>query len=142
MSMRKAWRTLARALKDPQSLWLRQRIVEPQRVYVGDDLVLVGHQDRDRAGEALHLPLQCDQQSGVQLEAPDGCRGVLAPPLGEVLSNRRPEFVMNMILNPNGMLKEDPIAIALYEEYNNAIMLNQNLSEEEARALAEYLRTL
>ena len=49
---------------------------------------------------------------------------------------------MNMILNPDGMLKEDPIAQALLKEYNNAIMLNQNLSEEDARAVAEYLRTL
>jgi len=40
------------------------------------------------------------------------------------------------------MLKEDPIAKALYEEYNKAVMLDQNLSEEEARAVAEYLRTL
>jgi hypothetical protein len=47
---------------------------------------------------------------------------------------------MNMILNPDGMLKADPIAKALYEEYNGAIMLNQNLSEEDARAIAEYLR--
>jgi hypothetical protein len=28
------------------------------------------------------------------------------------------------------------------KEYNNAIMLNQNLKEEDARNLAEYLRTL
>ena len=49
---------------------------------------------------------------------------------------------MNMILNPDGMLKEDPIAQALLKEYNNTPMLNQNLSEEEARAVAEYLRTL
>ena len=49
---------------------------------------------------------------------------------------------MNMILNPDGMLKEDPIAKALLKEYNNAIMLNQNLSEEDTRAVAEYLRTL
>jgi len=45
-------------------------------------------------------------------------------------------------MNPGGMLKEDPIAKALLKEYNNAVMLNQNLSEEDARAVAEYLRTL
>ena len=47
---------------------------------------------------------------------------------------------MNMILNPDEMLKSDPIAKALYAEYNNMIMLNQNLSQEDARAVAEYLR--
>jgi mono/diheme cytochrome c family protein len=67
---------------------------------------------------------------------------MIGPALAGVYDRRSPEWVMNMILNPDGMLKEDPIAIALYEEYNKAVMLNQNLSEEEARAVAEYLRTL
>jgi cytochrome c553 len=67
---------------------------------------------------------------------------MIGPAMEGVYDRRSPEWVMNMILNPDGMLKEDPIAIALLEEYNNAIMLNQNLSEDEARAIAEYLRTL
>ena len=49
---------------------------------------------------------------------------------------------MNMILNPTEMLDKDPIAIALLEEYNNAIMTPSTLTEDEARAVAEYLRTL
>jgi len=40
------------------------------------------------------------------------------------------------------MLKQDPIAKALLEEYNNVMMLNQNLSQDESRSIAEYLRTL
>lgn len=67
---------------------------------------------------------------------------MIGPALKGVYERRSPEWVMNMILNPDGMLKEDPIAIALLKEYNNAIMLNQNLSEEQARDIAEYLRTL
>ena len=67
---------------------------------------------------------------------------LIGPALKGVFERRSPEWVMNMILNPDGMLKEDPIAKALLKEYNNAIMLNQNLSEEDARAVAEYLRTL
>lgn len=67
---------------------------------------------------------------------------MIGPALKGVYDRRSPEWVMNMILNPDGMLKEDPIAKALLKEYNNAIMLNQNLSKEEARAIAEYLRTL
>ncbi len=66
---------------------------------------------------------------------------LIGPALKGVYDRRSPEWVMNMILNPDGMLKEDPIAIALLKEYNNAVMLNQNLSEEDARAVAEYLRT-
>jgi mono/diheme cytochrome c family protein len=67
---------------------------------------------------------------------------MIGPALKGVYERRSPEWVMNMILNPDGMLKEDPIAKALLKEYNNAIMLNQNLSEQQARELAEYLRTL
>lgn len=67
---------------------------------------------------------------------------MIGPALKGVYERRSPEWVMNMIINPDGMLKEDPIAKALLKEYNNAIMLNQNLSEEETRNVAEYLRTL
>ncbi|TKD65273.1 cytochrome c family protein [Flavobacterium sp. ASW18X] len=67
---------------------------------------------------------------------------MIGPAMKGVYERRSPEWVMNMILNPDGMLKEDPIAKALLKEYNNAIMLNQNLSQDEARDIAEYLRTL
>ncbi len=67
---------------------------------------------------------------------------MIGPALKGVYERRSPAWVMNMIKNPDVMVKEDPIAIALLKEYNNAIMLNQNLSEEETRAVAEYLRTL
>ena len=67
---------------------------------------------------------------------------MIGPALKGVYERRNPAWVMNMIANPDGMLKEDPIAKALLKEYNNAIMLNQNLSEEDTRAVAEYLRTL
>ena len=67
---------------------------------------------------------------------------MIGPAMKGIYERRSPEWVMNMILNPDGMLKEDPIAKALLKEYNNAIMLNQNLTEDEARDVAEYLRTL
>ena len=59
-----------------------------------------------------------------------------------IYDRRSPEWVMNIMLNPDQMLKEDPIAIALLKEYNNIIMINQNLTAEEAEKLAEYFRTL
>ena len=46
-----------------------------------------------------------------------------------------------MILNPEQMIKEDPIAKAQFEEYGS-IMLNQRLSEQQAREILEYLRTI
>ncbi|MFN1834222.1 c-type cytochrome [Balneola sp. MJW-20] len=59
-----------------------------------------------------------------------------------ILERRNPAWVMNMIMNPDGMVKEDPVAKALLIEYNGTPMANQNLSEEEARAILEYFRTL
>ena len=49
---------------------------------------------------------------------------------------------MNMILNPEQMVKEDATARKLLMEYNGAPMANQNLTEEQARQVLEYFRTL
>ncbi len=67
---------------------------------------------------------------------------LIGPAMVGIYERRSPAWVMNMILNPTQMLKEDPTAKALLEEYNNVLMLNQNLSETQVRALAEYFRTL
>jgi len=61
-------------------------------------------------------------------------------PLG-ILERRTPEWIMNMILNPDEMVQKDPIAKALLAEYLSP-MANQNLTEEQARAVLEYFRTL
>lgn len=66
----------------------------------------------------------------------------IGPAQKGVLDRRTPEWVMNMIMNPEVMIKEDPIAKALLLEYNMAPMANQGISEAEARALVEYFRTL
>ncbi len=67
---------------------------------------------------------------------------LIGPGMDGIYERRSPEWVMNIILNPTEMLKKDPIAIALLKEYNNTMMIDQNISEDEARAIAEYLRTL
>ena len=59
-----------------------------------------------------------------------------------ILKRRSPEWIMNMILNPEQMIKEDPIAKELFMEYNMSPMANQNLTEEQARKVLEYFRTL
>jgi mono/diheme cytochrome c family protein len=59
-----------------------------------------------------------------------------------ILDRRSPEWVMNMILNPDEMTQKDPLARALLIEFNGSPMANQNLSEEDARAVLEYFRTL
>ncbi|WNH14272.1 c-type cytochrome [Thalassobellus suaedae] len=62
-------------------------------------------------------------------------------PLG-ILERRTPEWVMNMILNPEEMMQKNPLAKDLLTEFNGAPMANQNLTEAEARAVLEYFRTL
>ncbi|HZJ19494.1 MAG TPA: cytochrome c [Pricia sp.] len=59
-----------------------------------------------------------------------------------ILDRRSPEWVMNMILNPQVMIKEDPLAKDLLQEFNGAPMANQGLTEEQARSVLEYFRTL
>lgn len=58
-----------------------------------------------------------------------------------IMERRSPEWIMNMILNPDEMVQKDPIARALLAEYLSP-MANQNLTEEQARAVLEYFRTL
>jgi len=66
----------------------------------------------------------------------------IGPAPAGILDRRSPEWIMNMILNPDQMLKEDPIAKELLAEYNNVPMISQGLTEEQARKILEYFRTL
>ncbi len=59
-----------------------------------------------------------------------------------ILERRTPEWIMNMILAPERMLRDDPLAKQLFIEFNGSPMANQGLSEEEARAVLEFFRTL
>jgi len=65
----------------------------------------------------------------------------VGPALKGITQRRSPEWIMNMTLNPEEMIANDPIAKQLLIEANGAPMANQNITEEEARALLEYFRT-
>ena len=66
----------------------------------------------------------------------------IGPALGDITSKRSPEWIMNMIMNTSEMIKKDPLAKGIYEEYNKAPMVTAPISEDNARALLEYLRSL
>lgn len=66
----------------------------------------------------------------------------IGPPPNGILKRRTPEWVMNMILNPTEMVQKDSLAKALFMEFNGQLMTDQQLTEEEARAILEYFRTL
>jgi mono/diheme cytochrome c family protein len=59
-----------------------------------------------------------------------------------IMERRSPEWIMNMILNPEEMVKSDPIAKKLLADFNFAPMANQHLTEEQARKVLEYFRTI
>ena len=63
----------------------------------------------------------------------------IGPPMAGIMSRRSPEWIMNMILNPDEMVKENAQAKALLAEYLSP-MANQSLTEPEARQILEYFR--
>jgi len=65
---------------------------------------------------------------------------VVGPAMLGITERRTPEWIMNMILNPEVMVVENKIAKDLLAEYL-APMANQNLTEKEARLILEYFRT-
>lgn len=66
---------------------------------------------------------------------------LVGPPLKDVTKRRKPEWIMNMILNPEQMIKENMIAksLSMSGQYPTP-MTFQNVSQDDARALLEYLR--
>ncbi|HSW29328.1 MAG TPA: cytochrome c [Longimicrobiales bacterium] len=64
----------------------------------------------------------------------------VGPELGQVLSRRRPEFVMNQILNSNEMVQRHPAVKELLAQYYTPMPV-QVTDQAEARAILEYLRS-
>lgn len=63
----------------------------------------------------------------------------VGPDLAGVTKRRSPEWIMNMILNPQEMIQKDPIAQELFGEFL-VPMTFQNVTEKDARAILEYIR--
>lgn len=59
-----------------------------------------------------------------------------------IMQRRSPEWIMNMILDPQLMVEQDRCAKDLLIEFNGAAMANQNITEDQARSILEYFRTL
>lgn len=64
----------------------------------------------------------------------------VGPGLADVTTRRTPRFIMNMMLNPDQMIREHPAGKEMFATYMTP-MPSQNLTEEDARQLLEYLRT-
>jgi mono/diheme cytochrome c family protein len=64
----------------------------------------------------------------------------VGPPLRDVTEKRSPAYIMNMVLNPEEMVQKHPEARALFAQFMTP-MPNQQLTEDDARAVLEYLRS-
>lgn len=64
---------------------------------------------------------------------------VVGPGWAGITKKRKPEWIMNMTLNVDVMLAEDPEAQKLLEECL-VRMPNQNLSYDDARSVLEFMR--
>ncbi|MDW5290400.1 cytochrome c [Formosa sp. PL04] len=69
-------------------------------------------------------------------------RKFIGPALGDITAKRSPEWIMNMTMNTSQMIKEDPLAKGIFEEYDKIPMVTAPINEANARAVLEYLRTL
>jgi cytochrome c len=67
-------------------------------------------------------------------------RKLIGSALKGITQRRTPEWIMNMILNPDGMIKENKAAKELFESYK-VRMAPDSVNEEQARKILEYLRT-
>ncbi len=65
---------------------------------------------------------------------------LIGPGLKEITKIRTPQWILNMITNPIEMTKSDPVAKQLKAEFNNVQMTDMGLSNEDARAVLEFLR--
>lgn len=66
---------------------------------------------------------------------------IVGPGWKGITTRRQPEWIMNMIMNTDAMLSEDPEAQKMLEQCL-VRMPNQNLTKDDARQLLEFMRTL
>jgi mono/diheme cytochrome c family protein len=62
-----------------------------------------------------------------------------APEFAGVTNRRSPEWIMNMVLNVDEMLKQDPVAADLLRRHKK-VMPDPELSVDQTRAVLEFLR--
>ncbi|MDP4292153.1 MAG: cytochrome c [Bacteroidota bacterium] len=64
------------------------------------------------------------------------------PPLRNITKERKPEYIMNLLVNSVEMQKQDPYVKDLLKKYNNVIMPDPAINQAQARTILEYLRSV
>lgn len=70
-----------------------------------------------------------------------GTEKVVGPGWKGVINQRKPEWIMNMMLHTQWMVENDADAQALVEE-TKTVMPDQELTKDQARAMLELIRSL
>lgn len=65
---------------------------------------------------------------------------LVGPALKGLFDRRKEEWVFAMIMNPDSMVKNDPQAKKLFEEYKVQMLVPGGITEDEAKAVIEYLK--
>ncbi len=65
---------------------------------------------------------------------------VIGPALQGVTKRRSPNWIMNMVLYPERMTANDPVAKQLKAEHNDVQMVIPGVTKADARAALEFLR--
>lgn len=123
--------------EEPTSMVQDAASYDPKRgegKFTADNIKLTAEIDPAMAAEGEKISnvkcISCHKLSAEKLVGP-GWKGVT--------SRRAPEWIMNFITNPNVMLDKDPEAKAMLE-ICLVRMPNQNLSDNEARQVLEFIR--
>ena len=66
---------------------------------------------------------------------------LVGPPLRDVTKRRRPEWIMNQILNPAEMIEKNKITKELFAQYLIP-MTFQDVTMDDARGILEYFRAV
>jgi mono/diheme cytochrome c family protein len=69
-----------------------------------------------------------------------GSARATAPDLAGVVERRQLDWLKQFLTETEKMLESDPIANALYEQYNRTKMPNMHLTEEQIENLTHYLQ--
>jgi mono/diheme cytochrome c family protein len=122
---------------DVQSMYPEEKPAEeadPQGVGKFKDVVLAANLDAKLAEKGLGVyDLKCSACHRLE-----GDR-LVGPSWKGVTERRQPAWILNFITNVDEMLSKDPAAMAQLEECL-VRMPNQNLSDDEALAVLEYMR--
>jgi cytochrome c551/c552 len=66
----------------------------------------------------------------------------VGPPLRNITKERKPEYIMNLLVNATQMQKEDAFVKELFKKYNMVPMPDPLFNQTQARSVLEYLRSM